>query len=193
MSGLLIVILLAILAVQLIFLLILASFGVTLFFGSPWVPTHRNRARRMLEFAAFVPGETIIDLGSGDGSILFCAVEDFGARQAIGYEINPLLVVWANIRSYIRKMGKRTMTYRKNIFTAPFPQVDVVATFLIPLTMKRLQEKFATELAPDTRIVSRGFAIPGVTPLRKHEGPEEWMYLYRAGDLLSPGDNNLTK
>ncbi|MEK7459273.1 MAG: 50S ribosomal protein L11 methyltransferase [Patescibacteria group bacterium] len=176
--------LITLLSVQLIVIGVLASFAVTLFLGSPWVPTPPGRARRMLEFAEFRPGETLLDLGSGDGAILLCAVEDFGAGRATGYEINPVLVAMARWRAWLRKTQGRVVTERKNIFTTRLPDVQVVSTFLIPSTMKRLRHKFATELKPDTRIISRGFAIPGVTPAQKREGPEEWMYLYRAGDLV---------
>lgn len=183
MSGALLAILLVILALLLLALLVMTSFALTLFFGSPFVPTHPYRAKRMLEFASFVPGETLLDLGSGDGAILLCAVQDFGAAKAIGYEINPLLVTWARIRAHLRRIADKVTSHRKNIFNEPLPQVDVVSTFLIPSTMKRLHHKLATELHPDTRIISRGFKIPGATPIRKQEGPEVWLYLYRAGDL----------
>lgn len=178
------IVLLVLLALQILVLTALASFAVTLFLGSPWVPTPRGRARRMMEFVGLRPGESVLDLGSGDGAILLCAVEEFGAAKAVGYEINPVLVAMARWRARVRRTRGRVVTERKNIFTVTLPKVDVVTTFLIPSTMKRLRRKFATELHPDTRIVSRGFMIPGVTPLQKHEGPEEWMYLYRAGDLV---------
>lgn len=184
MSTILLAILIVLLVIQIVVLCVLASFGATLFFGSPWVPTPRGRARRMLEFVEFRPGETLLDLGSGDGAILLCAVEEFGAQRAIGYEINPILVLMARFRARARRTRGRVVTYRKNIFTTRLPDVKVVTTFLIPSTMKRLRKKFATELEPNTRIISRGFAIPGVTPMQKREGPEEWMYLYRAGDLV---------
>lgn len=183
MSIVFVAVLFIILSLQLVVLLALTSFAVTLFFGSPWVPTHPYRAKRMCEFAALTPGETVLDLGCGDGAILFTAVEEFGASKAIGYDINPLLLAMARCRAKLRRVGSIIRFERKNIFTTPLPKVDVVTTFLIPSTMKRLQHKFATELDPDTRIISRGFAIPGVTPYKKHEGPHEWLYLYRAGDL----------
>ncbi len=188
MSSILLAILIAILTVQIVTLCVLASFALTLFLGSPWVPTHRSRARRMLEFAALRPSETLLDLGSGDGAILLCAVEEFGAHKATGFEINPLLVAMARFRARVRRTKGRVVTYRKNIFTTPLPDVNVVTAFLIPSTMKRLRKKFATELDPNTRIVSRGFPIPGVIPLQKREGPDEWMYLYRAGDLREEAD-----
>lgn len=179
----LLILLVVLVGVQLLLLGVLASFGATLFLGSPYVPTHPIRARRMLQFADFRPGESLLDLGSGNGAILLCAAEEFGAAKAIGYEINPLLVLWSRARAALRRVASRVVTYRRNIFHAPLPQVDVVATFLIPQTMDRLREKLRRELAPDTRIISRGFVFSGVEPRKKLEGDTGWYYLYAAGDL----------
>lgn len=174
--------LILLLMLQLSFLLILCSFAVTLFFGSPWVPTHPTRARKMLAFADLQPGETVLDLGSGDGAILFCAVEEFKAFQAIGYEINPVLILLAKMRAKLRKIADQVTTVRGNIFTDKLPQVDVITTFLIPSTMKKLRPRLAA-MPVETRIISRGFKIPGVTPTKQQEGPDEWLYLYRPDDL----------
>lgn len=183
MPTVLVVFLVIVLVLQLIMLAVLSSFGFTLFTGSPYVPTHPVRARRMLEFVDLKEGETILDLGSGNGAILFCAAEEFGARQAIGYEINPVLVWWSRLRAVVRRATKRVQTQRKNIFSVTLPQVDVVAIFLIPQTMEKLREKLARELAPETRIISRGFTFPKVEPRKKLENDTGWYYLYFAGDL----------
>lgn len=182
MNTLMIILLFVLLAIQIGILFILCSFAVTLFFGSPWVPTHPIRARKMLAFAELQPGETVLDLGSGDGAILFCAVEEFRAYHAIGYEINPILIIMAKLRARLRKLSGQVTTVRGNIFKDKFPNADVVTTFLIPSTMKKLRYKLAA-LPAETRIVSRGFMIPGVMPSKKQEGPDEWLYLYKPDDL----------
>jgi SAM-dependent methyltransferase len=182
MNTVMILLLLVLLAIQLGFLFVLFSFAITLFFGAPWVPTHASRARKMLAFAGLQPGETVLDLGSGDGAILFCAVEEFRAYHAIGYEINPVLIIIARLRARLRKLVGQVTTVRRNIFKDKFPNVDVVTTFLIPSTMKKLRVKLAA-MPTETRIISRGFMIPGVTPSKKQEGPDEWLYLYKPDDL----------
>ncbi len=182
MQTFMLILLILLLALQLGILFVLSSFAVTLFFGSPWVPTHPARARKMLAFADLQPGETVLDLGSGDGAILFCAVEEFRAFHAIGYEINPVLIAMAKIRAKLRKLSDQVTTVRGNIFTDKFPHADVITTFLIPSTMKKLRSRLAA-MPAETRIISRGFKIPGVTPTKKQEGPDEWLYLYKPDDL----------
>jgi hypothetical protein len=43
---------------------------VPAFFGPPSVPTRMNRIRKALALANLQPGETLYDLGAGDGRVL---------------------------------------------------------------------------------------------------------------------------
>ena len=63
-----------------IFLLLNLSFAIFLFFaiiafltGAPFVPSTKNTAAAMIRLARIKPGMTIVDLGSGDGRLLFQA------------------------------------------------------------------------------------------------------------------------
>ena len=67
--------------------------------GSPWlapfVPTPHEVASQLLKLGRLAPGETVCDLGCGDGRLLTLAVRKFGARRAIGYELDESLVAAA--------------------------------------------------------------------------------------------------
>ena len=39
-------------------------------YGLPWIPTREKRIRRALDLAKLQPGETLYDLGAGDGRVL---------------------------------------------------------------------------------------------------------------------------
>jgi cyclopropane fatty-acyl-phospholipid synthase-like methyltransferase len=43
----------------------------------PFVPTSEEVVRRMLQIAKVKPGETVFDLGAGDGRILIIAAIEF--------------------------------------------------------------------------------------------------------------------
>ena len=64
---------------------------------APYVASPNRVVDRMLEMASIKPGETLIDLGCGDGRILVAAVERYKAK-AIGVEISPSLVQQATTR-----------------------------------------------------------------------------------------------
>src|ERR1022692_3108857 len=52
----------------------------------PAIPTPQLLVERMLEAGHVKPGDTVYDLGSGDGRIVITAAQKFGAK-AVGVEI----------------------------------------------------------------------------------------------------------
>jgi SAM-dependent methyltransferase len=69
----------------------------------PFLVTPPEIVDQMLRLAKVGPADTVYDLGSGDGRLVIAAVRDFGARAAIGVEIDPTLV--ARSREYARRAG----------------------------------------------------------------------------------------
>src|SRR5229473_1108236 len=69
---------------------------------APYVVSPQHIVDRMLELADLKPGETLYDLGSGDGRVLITAVQKFRAK-AVGVEISEPLVKQATDR--IAKLG----------------------------------------------------------------------------------------
>src|ERR1022692_4261788 len=68
----------------------------------PAIPTPQFLVDRMLEAGHVKPGEVVYDLGSGDGRVVICAAQKFGAR-AVGVELMPDLVRKA--RERIQSLG----------------------------------------------------------------------------------------
>ena len=130
--------------------------------GAPYVRSHNNKIKTMIEVGRIKPGEVVVDLGSGDGSLLIAAAR--AGATCRGIEINPFLV-WRS-RSLIKRSGvQNNITIIKgNFFTAPIADADVVFVYLWPHTTQNLLQKFAQELKPNARIVSNLFPIPQWTP-----------------------------
>src|SRR5215475_5935607 len=64
---------------------------------APYVASPTRVVDHMLSLANVRPGETVYDLGCGDGRILIAAVKTYKAK-AVGIEISPKLVAEANAR-----------------------------------------------------------------------------------------------
>ena len=128
----------------------LVSTGITIFFGAPYLPTLPAVARKMLELGELKEGETVLDLGSGDGSILIVAAKEFGAH-GIGYEINPFLRILSRWR--IRRSGLADKI-------KSYPRADLIVIFLLDGACAKLSKRFQVELPPGTRVVSHGFSLP---------------------------------
>src|SRR5918993_5338850 len=74
---------------------------------SPFVGSNPENVRRMVELAAPRSGETAIDLGSGDGPIVFSAPEGRPGVRGLGVDINKELVQKANAEAKAKGLAER--------------------------------------------------------------------------------------
>lgn len=142
-------------------------FGFVVLRGAPYVPTLRSDVQKALDIAQLKPGQTIVDLGSGDGRLL-AAAADRGV-VAVGYELNPLLVLVSRWRC--RRYGNRVSIRLRDFWRTPMPEgADCVFVFLADPFMKRLADFLSDEVRRSGRpiiLVSYGFELPGMQPIRK--------------------------
>lgn len=161
-----------------VFLGIVLVFGLVVLRGAPYVPTKRKALDKAFDVLyPLSDKDVVVDIGSGDGVVLRAAARR-GAR-AVGYELNPFLVV-------ISRMLSRSPLIR--IRLADFWYVDlpqettVIYTFGESRDIKRMYEKAElTALAHQKEIyfMSFGFKVPGV----KHVKYDGSFYLYRIKPL----------
>lgn len=135
-------------------------FGFTALFGAPYVPTQRKYLREALTKLYKVgKKDVLLDLGSGDGIVLKEA-NRLGAK-AIGYELNPLLVLISRLRT-----GKQAKIYLRNMWSAQFPaDVTVVYVFSDGRDVRKLALKLQSEskrLGRGFTVISYGFKLPGL-------------------------------
>jgi len=155
-----------------IFFLILIFFLTLAFLtGAPYVPTKNQTANKMLEFSDLKPGMKLYDLGSGDGKLLFMA-SYFGAK-AVGFEINPLLVILTNIKSFLKR-DKNTVAYWKNFWKADFSDADAVFVYLLPWRMQELEKILIKNLKKGSLVISNSFIFPNL----KIEKQDEKSHVY---------------
>jgi precorrin-6B methylase 2 len=126
-----------------------------------WVPTPEEMVDKMLDLAAVTPNDFVIDLGSGDGRNVIAAAKR-GAR-ALGVEFNPDLVQYSKQNAAKAGVGDRAMFVQGDMFEADISKATVMALFLLPDNLKKLQQKLL-DLRPGTRIVANTFGIEGWEP-----------------------------
>lgn len=144
--------------------------------GGPWLPTSRANVRRMLKMAGLQPGETLYDLGCGDGRVLVIAAKEFGAKS-IGIEIDKLRYFWTKLVIKLSRVEDKTEIILANFFKQDLSQADVVISFLLQKTQNKLVHKLSKELKPGTRIVANAFIFPGWEVVEKDE--KNQLYLYK--------------
>jgi len=148
--------------------------------AAPWVPLWKKDIRRMMKVAEVKPGESVYDLGAGDGRIVIIAAEEFGA-SASGFEMAVLPYFLGYIRILLKGLKGRVKFKYSNFFRENLAAADVICVFLTPQAMKKLKTKFENETKPGCRIVSYAFSVPGWQP-EKIDKPNQKttaIYLYR--------------
>ena len=94
-----------------------------------YVPSPACVGKSMLTLAELRRGETIVDLGCGDGRLLRLAVSEFGAARAVGYEVEGTLARTAQTASID---DTRVVVHQKSAFEAEacIASADVVTLYL---------------------------------------------------------------
>lgn len=156
-----------------------ASSLLSTLWGAPWVPTSIKTIKRMLEMADVQEGESVVDLGAGDGRIVVVAARHFRAN-ALGVEIDPLRCLVAN--TVIRSLGLRQHARVQcgDIFKFDLTGTNVVTLYLLQGTNQRLKAKLAGQLSPGSRVVSKTFSFTGWTPVAIDE--RHRLFLYEIGN-----------
>lgn len=123
---------------------------------APYVTTKEATVEAMLRLASVGPNDVVYDLGCGDGRIPIMAAAKFGAR-GVGIEIDADLVRLG--RENARKAGvaERVEFRLEDLFKTDVRPATVVALFLLPEMMEKLQYSLRDQLRPGARIVSHEF------------------------------------
>jgi protein-L-isoaspartate O-methyltransferase len=147
---------------------------------APYVVSPQEIVDRMLELADLKTGETLYDLGSGDGRVLITAVVRFKAK-AVGVEISDNLVDSTNAR--IRRLGldNNAQVIHGNFLDVDLSPANVVTLYLATDANELLRPNLEKYLKNGSRVVSHEYAMPGWKPKLVDKDPERHghtIYLY---------------
>jgi cyclopropane fatty-acyl-phospholipid synthase-like methyltransferase len=149
---------------------------------APFVASPLTVVRKMLEYADLKPGETLYDLGSGDGRIVVMAAHEFGAK-AVGIELNKRLISEAVRKGEALNLGDQAEFINDNIFDVDISSADVVTMYLTTGANEKLRPKLEKELKPGARVVTHDFSIPGWEYTKNLKFKEDYrhhtIYLYQ--------------
>src|SRR5213592_290477 len=129
----------------------------------PYVPSPNPVVDGMLKLAGVKAGDTVYDLGCGDGRIVIAAARDYGAR-GVGVEIDPAPLRMAVYHARRAGIEDRVRFVRGDLFEADIGEATVVTLFLFETLNRRLLPKLLRELAPGTRIVAHRYGFGDAWP-----------------------------
>ncbi len=147
---------------------------------APYVASPARVVDRMLEMARIKPGETLYDLGCGDGRILIAAVEKYKVK-AVGVEISPRLA--AKATTSIEKAGLQAQArvIQGDLLNVDFTGANVVTIYLETQLNSQLRPLLEKYLKPGARVVSHDYEIPGwkASKVERTDGSQTHLiYLY---------------
>jgi ubiquinone/menaquinone biosynthesis C-methylase UbiE len=151
---------------------------------APYYPTPELIVQKMLEFGGLKPGETMFDLGSGDGRIVFAAAQNFHAN-AIGVELDNDLVRTSIERLHKLKLEKTARIIHGDLLKQDYTSADLVTVYLLPSTINdKVKPLLEKQLKKGARVVSHDFNFNGwkhtkyLTIDDDGEGRSHTLYLY---------------
>lgn len=150
--------------------IIFVCFVFVVAFGAPFLPTHKPQVQIAFELIRLQQGQTLVELGSGDGRVLKEAAKR--GINAIGYELNPILALYAYFNTFSYR--DRVKIICGNYWNQKLPASDAIFVFLMKPYMNRLNQKIMNEAKKPQKLVSYAFTIDSKKPQRTKKG----VYLY---------------
>ncbi|KAG7401362.1 hypothetical protein PHYBOEH_001778 [Phytophthora boehmeriae] len=145
---------------------------------SPFVPAKLEAVNAMLEVADLKHGETLVDIGSGDGRVVIeAAVQCPQLKKAVGIELDEALVGLSRRRimekqqeecaatpeqdqeetKERRRLQDRVEIVHADFTTADIRDADVVVLFFLP--HEEIANTLQRKLRPGTRVITYVFQI----------------------------------
>ncbi len=144
----------------------------------PYKSTRREVVALMLEMGEVKPGDTVIDLGTGDGRILIAAAKERGA-QGLGVDLDPVLIRKASAAARKAGVADKVRFEAADLFETDLSSADVVTMYLLPEVNLRLRPQLFAQLKPGTRVVSHAFDMGDWKPEAKRRAGGATVYMWR--------------
>jgi len=164
------------LIVGIVLLVLIFCFGFVLLFGAPYLPTLNRQVQLALDMADLKPGQTLLELGCGDGKVVAAAAAR--GYKVVGYELNPILFLICKFRTW--QYGSLVRIYWGNFLTRQWPECDAIFVFglqRIMLTLdKKIMQSIHSPVNPaagrrgQVKVISFAFTFPGRMPTQHRAG-----------------------
>jgi ubiquinone/menaquinone biosynthesis C-methylase UbiE len=143
----------------------------------------------MLRMANLKSGETLYDLGCGDGRILIAAAEKYKVK-AVGIEISERLAKTAAEKVKKAGLQDQVKVIHGNFMHTDLSGANVVTLYLATTANESLRPNLERYLRPNTRVVSYDYPIPGWKPMDTAEsegrhGAKHTIYLYQVPNSIT--------
>jgi predicted RNA methylase len=151
---------------------------------APFVTAPLRAVDKIVDMANLKPGETLYDLGCGDGRILIAAAQKYSIK-AVGVEISDRLAKTAEANVKSQGLDDRIKIIHGDFMQVDLSDADVVTLYLVTTANANLRPNLEKYLKKDARVLSYDYPIPGWKPIEEAEtdpsrlGNRHTIYLYQ--------------
>lgn len=151
---------------------------------APYIPSPQAVVEKMLEAAHVKPGETVYDLGSGDGRIVITAAQKYKAK-AVGVELSADLCKATLTKVKFLGLEEQVKIIHGNLLKVDLSPADIVTLYLLTTSNDRLKPNLERYLKPGARVVSNDYQVRGWKPTEVVKltagGLTHTIYVYEMG------------
>ncbi len=175
-----------ILLFALMFLVIILLFSSKRFSPVPYFPTSKKDLPLAIIALSLKNNQTVIDLGAGDGLVLFEAAKEAYKRklntQFIAVELNPILILILQLRRFFHpnKQHIKIMwadMFKINLSQDTTIQNPTVYLYISPWLMEQIYAKLKKDLKY-FNLISYYYPLPKVKPNKTITGKNK-LYTYK--------------
>ncbi|MBP6913400.1 MAG: class I SAM-dependent methyltransferase [Candidatus Levybacteria bacterium] len=112
----------------------------------------------MVELSSIKHGETVADLGSGDGRISIAFAKKGGI--VTGYELNQNLIYKSNDLARQAKVNQKINIVNEDFWKTDLSKFDIVTVYPMPDILLPLAKKLMKELKAGTRVLTNYYLLP---------------------------------
>lgn len=142
-----------------------------------FVPSARDPLYAVLSSSDMKAGGKFVDIGAGDGRVVFRAVREFPGIKAVAIEMNKERAAFIQRRADVLGLGGRIEVIRGNVFDYDIADCTAAAAYLTPWGNARLKPYLEEALKGTATFVSEDFPIVGWKPARTVRVPVSGFYV----------------
>lgn len=151
---------------------------------APYYPTPMLVVDKMLQMGGLKAGETMFDLGSGDGRLVIMAAQKYKAK-GIGVEFDESLAKQSAERIKTLGLANTARIIHGDMLLQNYESADLITVYLLPVGNGVMTPILEKQLKKGTRIVAHDFEFTAWKPVRTEdidddgEGRSHRLYLYQ--------------